>query len=63
MALEESAAEDTKAKERISSAFENAYERLLGASDVTVRKVKRTFQEKREFWDSVIKMNAGVGDI
>lgn len=62
-ALEDFSAEDDKAKQRISSAFENAFERLLGTSDVTARKVKRTFQEKRDFWDNVIKMNSGVGDL
>lgn len=61
--LEDFSAEDDKAKQRISSAFENAFERLLGTSDVTARKVKRTFQEKRDFWDNVIKMNSGVGDL
>lgn len=30
---------------------------------MTVRKIKQTYQEKKQFWDNVIKMNVNVSDI
>ncbi len=50
-------------KELISKTFENTFERILSSSDVTIRKIKQTYNEKKTFWDNVIKMNANLSDI
>lgn len=47
----------------VSGAMENSFSRVLQASDVTVRKIKQTFNEKKQFWDNVIKMNADMSNI
>lgn len=36
---------------------------MLNASDLTIRKIKQTFNQKKVFWDNVIKMNSDVDDI
>ena len=40
----------------ISQSFENSFERIVRSSDVTIRKIKQTYAQKREFWEEVIDM-------
>lgn len=61
--LEETETDNNQNKELISLAFENTFERVLNASDLTIRKIKQTFNQKKIFWDNVIKMNADISDI
>jgi|JI6StandDraft_1071083.scaffolds.fasta_scaffold848170_1 hypothetical protein len=61
--LEETETDNNQNKELISMAFENTFERVLNASDLTIRKIKQTFNQKKIFWDNVIKMNADISDI
>jgi len=35
----------------------------MNSSDVTLRKIKHTYSEKKQFWDNVIKLNASLTDI
>jgi hypothetical protein len=41
--LEETDAENNQNKEMISKAFENTFSRILNSSDVTIRKIKQTY--------------------
>ena len=61
--LKETETDNNQNKELISMAFENTFERVLNASDLTIRKIKQTFNQKKIFWDNVIKMNADISDI
>ncbi len=54
---------NTENKALISDAFESTFERVLNASDLTIRKIKHTFNQKKIFWDNVIKSNADISDI
>lgn len=56
-------AENTNNKQLISNAFENTYQRVLTSSDISLRKIKQTFNQKKIFWENVIKMNADISDI
>lgn len=47
----------------MSKAFENTFSRILSSSDVTIRRIKQTYQEKKQFWDNVIKLSANVSNI
>ena len=47
----------------MSDAFANTFEKVIGASDVTIRKVKQTYNTKKEFWDNVIKLSSEIGDL
>jgi len=47
----------------VSQAFESTFDRVLTASDLTIRKIKQTYNQKKEFWDNVIKVNSDLADI
>jgi hypothetical protein len=42
----------------ISSAFQNAYDRIVISSQMTLRKIKQTSYEKHQFWENLIKNNS-----
>ena len=47
----------------VSKAFESTFDRVLKASDLTIRKIKQTYNQKKVFWDNVIQMNSEVNDL
>ena len=61
--MEDTEIDNNRNKELVSNAFESTFERVLNASDLTIRKIKQTYNQKKIFWDNVIKMNSEINDL